>query len=100
MNKVAGSARGGRVNVKNEVEKLIVHQLRVGGLQAGKTAYLKFAMDGTSISKKEVATASTITLSNERKALSIATISIVMTAESYEVVTDTMKLQKFYGNIF
>ena len=74
------------MSVKNEIEKLIVHQLRIGGLQAGETAYLKFAMDGTSLTKKEVATASTITLSNEHKALSIATISIVMTGESYEVV--------------
>ena len=77
--------------MKNEVGKLIAHQLQTGGLQDGETAYLKFAMDGTSISKKEVATASTVTLSNEHKALSIATISIVMTGESYEVITRGMR---------
>ena len=42
-------------------------------------------MDGTNITKKEVATAVTITLSNESRALSLGTISIVMTGESYEV---------------
>ena len=68
-----------------ETKKLISHQLKVGGLQHGETVYVKFAMDGTNITKKEVATAATITLSNETRALCLGTISIVMTGESYAV---------------
>ena len=69
-----------------ETKKLISHQLKIGGLHDGETVYVKFAMDGTNITKKEVATAATITLSNETRALSLGTISIVMTGESYEVI--------------
>ena len=82
---MAGEARGGRVNVQEEAKKLISHQLKVGGLDDGETVYVKLAMDGTNITKKDVATAVTITLSNESRALSLGTISIVMTGESYEV---------------
>ena len=76
---MAGEARGGRVNVREEAKKLISHQLKVGGLHDGETVYVKLAMDGTNITKKEVATAVTITMSYESRALSSGTISIVMT---------------------
>ena len=57
-------ARGNRVNMVEEAKKLISH---LDGLQDGDTVYIKFAMDGTNISKKEFATAATIMLSNETR---------------------------------
>ena len=89
-----------------ETKKLISHQLKIGGLNDGDTVYVKLAMDGTNITKKEVATAATITLSNETRALSLGTISIVMTGESYEVIEIVVKdclitesLKKIYKTI-
>ena len=51
-----GDYRGGRYKVEPEVRKLIAHQIKTGGLQEGDTAFVKFASDGTSIVRKEVAT--------------------------------------------
>ena len=45
-------------------------------LHDGETVYVKPAMDGTNITKKEVATAATITQSNEARALSLGKAEI------------------------
>ena len=82
---MAGEARGGRVAVGEEIKRLISHQLQVGGLQHGDTVWLKLADDGTTITRKEVAQVSTITISNETKALSVGTIQLVFSGETYEV---------------
>ena len=70
-----------------EIQKLIGQQIKTGALKEGEMGYIKFAKDGTAITRREVATASTITLSNDRKALQIGTVAIVMAGETYEVFT-------------
>ena len=87
---VGGNMRGGRVDLKPEVERMVQHQIRVGGLVEGDTAIVKVGGDGTSITKKENATVHTATLSNSKKALQIATVSIVMGKELYEVSTSLL----------
>ena len=69
-----------------EIRKLIAHQIRMGNLKNGDTAWVKFAEDGLSITRKEVATAATVSISNDKKALSIGSISLTMTNENYEVL--------------
>ena len=64
---------------------MIEHQLKIGGLKDGDKAYIKLGGDGTMITKKESATAHTVTLSNSQRALQIATVAIVLGGESYEV---------------
>ena len=85
---VGGDARGARVSVVPEVKRMISHHIRMGDLNDGDTVWIKFAEDGLSITRKEVATAATITISNKERALSIGTISLTMTNENYEVVSD------------
>ena len=68
-----------------EIKRLVVHQLRIGNLQDGDKVYIKVASDGTNLMKKDVATATTITIANETRALGVGTISVVLAAESYEV---------------
>ena len=57
----------------------------MGGLKGGETAYVTFGGDGTTISRGETATAHTVKLSNQERALQIGSISIVSGAESYAV---------------
>ena len=64
---------------------MIEHQIRMGGLVAGETAYVKLGGDGTSITRSDKCTVHTVTLSNSEKALQISTIIIVLEDESYEV---------------
>ena len=73
------------MDVEGEIIKMIEHQLKIGGLKDGDKAYLKLGGDGTMITKKESATAYTITLSNDHRALQIATVAIVLGCESYQV---------------
>ena len=68
-----------------EIQRLVKHQLKVGGLQHGDKCYIKVASDGTNLMKKDVATATTITIANETRALGVGTISVVLAAESYKV---------------
>ena len=82
--KVGGNQKGGRVELPSEIKSMISHQIRLGKLKQGQTAYVKFAGDGTSITRKETCTAHTVTLSNEEKALQIGTISLVMGNETYQ----------------
>ena len=65
---------------------MISHQIKLGELKEGQTAYVKFAGDGTSITRKETCTAHTVTLANEEKALQIGTISLVMGNENYQAM--------------
>ena len=51
----------------------------------GQTVYVKFAGDGFELAKRDIATAHTITVSNEEKAVQIATISLVHACEKYQV---------------
>ena len=64
---------------------MISHQIKVGGLKEGETAYLKTAADGTTITRQEVATVTTLSLADEKRALMIGTLAIVMCGEKYEV---------------
>ena len=57
------------------MEAMVKHQIRVGGLKPGETAFLKIGGDGTNITKKENATVHTVTLANSTKALQIAILS-------------------------
>ena len=68
-----------------EVRRLIAHQFKMGNINDGDMVYIKLASDGTNLTKKEVATVTTITISNEERALAVGTVSIVMAPESYEV---------------
>ena len=68
-----------------EVRRLVAHQFKMGNLNDGDSIYVKLAAGGTNLTKKEVATVTTITISNEERALAVGTVSIVMAAESYEV---------------
>ena len=80
--------------VGDEIKRLISHQLQVGGLDQGDTVWLKIADDGTAVTRQEVAQVSTITISNGTKALSVGTIQLVFSGETYEV-----RLQIEYINI-
>ena len=62
----------------------------MGELEEGSTAYVKYAGDGTQLTKKETVTAHSITLSNEVKALQISTTSLYIGGEEYQV--DSMLL--------
>lgn len=73
------------MKIEEELKNIISHQIKIGNLHHGQTAYIKFAGDGTSITKKETATAHSVTLSNGVKALQIGTVSLVMQNESFQV---------------
>ena len=62
-----------------EIQKMLSHQVKVGGLKDGDTAngVCGFAGDGFNISKRDVGTAHTVTILNAHRALQIGTISIV-----------------------
>lgn len=68
-----------------QIKKMVAHQIKLGGLSEGQTAYVKLGGDGTTITKKDHCTAHTLTLSNENKAVQISTVSLVLEEESYEV---------------
>ena len=85
--KIAGEARGGRVSVDDELRKMISHQIQVGELKEGQTGFAKYAADGTNITRREIATAATVTLSDSKKALLVGTVALVMAGETYEVKT-------------
>ena len=68
-----------------EMRKLISHQIKIGELKEGQTGIVKLAEDGTNITKREVATAATVTLSDNKRALVIGTIGLVLAGETYEV---------------
>jgi hypothetical protein len=80
-----GNVKGGYIAMDTDIKKMISHQIKTGGLNHGQTAYLKFAGDGTSITKKETATAHSVTLSNGVQALQIGTVSLVMHNETFQV---------------
>ena len=82
---VGGNQRGGRVPLGPEIESQIAHSIKMGELKDGETAYLVFGGDGTQVTRRETCTAHTIKLANDRKALSIGTISIVTGPENYQV---------------
>ena len=64
----------------------------------GQTIFVKFAGDGFEIAKRDVATAHTITVSNEEKALQIATISLMHASEKYQVNAKAQnRLQQMYN---
>ena len=69
-----------------EIQKMLSHQVKVGGLKDGDTADVKFAGDGFNISKRDVGTAHTVTILNAHRALQIGTISIVNAIENYQVL--------------
>ena len=92
---MGGNLRGGRIDLKPEVDTMVKHQIRVGGLVEGDTAIIKIGGDGTSITKKEQATVHTATMSNSKKALQISTLSIVMGPEEYKVNIFVMVMQVF-----
>ena len=71
---------------------MIRNQISLGKLKDGDIAYIKVASDGTAITKKETATVTTATLSNESHALQIGTLAVVFSGETYEVST------VFYGS--
>ena len=83
--KVAGNERGGRYPLRPQVEKLLDHCIEAGDLKDGDEVFIKLASDGTNITRKEIATASTISISNKEKTLVVGTVMLAMTAESYEV---------------
>ena len=82
---IGGYQRGGQVELTPEVQKMIAHQIKMGELSEGMTAYVKFAGDGTQISKRDTVTAHTVTLSNNTKALQIGSISLYLGGEQYHV---------------
>ena len=63
----------------------------MGGLKDGDTAFIKLASDGTAITRKETATATTVTLGNDEKALQIGTIALVFAPETYQVQLNLAK---------
>ena len=67
------------------VERMVGHQIQVGGVVEGDELVLKVGGDGTLITKKANATVHTVTLSNAEKALQISTLAIVLGPEDYEV---------------
>ena len=64
----------------------------MGALKDGETGFIMVSGDGTSISKKDTATVTTVTLGNKDKALQIGTLGIVLKEESYEVGLRVMVL--------
>ena len=64
---------------------MIAHQVKIGNVKEGDTLYLKWAGDGTAVTRAEVATVTTLSLADERRTLMVGTISIVLCAEKYEV---------------
>ena len=59
--KFAGDARGARVPLEPQIRKLVAQKLLVGGLFDGDEVIVKIASDGTSITRQDVATVTTIT---------------------------------------
>ena len=64
---------------------MISHQLEIGELNDGQTGFVKFAADGTNITRREIATAATLSLSDSKKALLVGTVALVMAGETYQV---------------
>ena len=85
MQKVAGEARGGRVNVATAIREMTSHQILIGELNEGDVAFVKWAEDGTQLTKGETVTVATITVGNDKRALAVGTISLVMAGENYDV---------------
>ena len=89
--KVGGEERGVRVALEPEIRKMVQNQIRMGALKDGDSGFIKLASDGTAITKKETATATTVTVGNDSKALQIGTIALVFAGETYEVSTGFTK---------
>ena len=83
-NKVGGLQRGGRIELVPEIKRMIAHQIKLGALTEGDKVFVKLAGDGFNVARRDVATAHTITISDNEKALQIATVALVNAAESYE----------------
>ena len=81
---MGGLQRGGKIELIPEIKRIIAHQIKLGAIQEGDKVYVKLAGDGFNVARRDVATAHTITISNEQKALQIATIALVNAAESYQ----------------
>ena len=75
-----------RVKLAPQVRMMIQNQVKMGGIKDGDSAFVKLASDGTAITRKETATATTVTLGNDAKALQIGTIALVFAPETYQVV--------------
>ena len=71
--------------MNDKLKKMISHQIQSGDLQDGQTGFVKYAADGTNITRREIATAATLTLANDKKALLVGTVALVMAGESYQV---------------
>ena len=69
----------------SELRNMISHQVKVGELKEGQTGVVKMAADGTNITRREIATAATVTLADNKRALLVGTVALVMAGESYEV---------------
>ena len=67
------------------MQSILDHQFEIGNIKDGDRCYWKIASDGTNLVKRETATVTTITFTNQIKALQIATIAVVMASETYEV---------------
>ena len=82
---IGGYQKGGCIELLDEIKGMIAHQVKLGEVKDSSTVILKYAGDGTQLTKKETVTVNTITLSNEEKALSISTISMYIGGEEYQV---------------
>ena len=85
LHKVGGNQRGGKIALAPEITKMLAHQVKLGNLKDGETAYVKFAGDGFNYARRTLGTAHTVTISNSERALQIGTISIVSAGENYHV---------------
>ena len=82
---MAGDAKGARVPLEPEVQKMIGYQIKLGKLKDGDVGFIKVASDGTAITKRDTATATTVTVGNETNALQIGILALVFSGETYEV---------------
>ena len=83
-NQVGGLHRGGKIELIPEIKRMIAHQIKLGAIKEGDKIFVKLAGDGFNVARREVATAHTVTISNQEKALQIATIALIHAAESYQ----------------
>ena len=73
------------MRLEPELRRILTHQIALGAVKDGDVCYFKLASDGTNLTRKDVATVTTVTFANTIKALQVATIAIILTSESYEV---------------
>ena len=65
---VAGDAKGARVPLEPEVQKMIRYQIKLGKLKDGDVGFVKMASDGTQITKRDTATATTVSGERDERA--------------------------------